>query len=98
MTVICHVCGSANWDQRSGSLRDAPSVGVMESSDCGLVTPDGTHPVKIDYAPGSMHGGTHLDITKSRVEGSQDDLRRVRAILDLINEGETLLDVGCGAG
>jgi len=62
------------------------------------VTPDGTHPVKINYVSGSMHGAAGLDLTHSRVEGFHDDVRRVRAILDLVDEGETVLDVGCGVG
>jgi 2-polyprenyl-3-methyl-5-hydroxy-6-metoxy-1,4-benzoquinol methylase len=98
MAVICYVCGCSNWDQRSGALRDAPSVGIIECSNCGLVTPDGTHPVKINYAAGSMHGTGTLNVTQSRVESYQDDSRRVCAILDLVDEGETVLDIGCGAG
>ena len=98
VAAICYVCGSTNWDPKSGSLRDAPSVGVKACSDCGLVIPDAKHPVEIDYASGSMHGSEPLDVAQSRIEGSQDDLRRVRAIFDLMNEGETILDIGCGAG
>jgi len=88
MAVICYVCGSAKWDQRSGSLRDAPSVGIIECSDCGLVTPDSAHPVKIDYASGSMHGAVGLDPIQSRTEGFHDDQRRVHAMLDQMDKGE----------
>ena len=98
MSGACYVCGVTEWITRVGSLRDAPSVGVVECSNCGLVVPAVVPAVVIDYAAGSMHGDGAFDLAEWRANGAEDDKRRAAAVQALLNLGDRVLDVGCGLG
>ena len=98
MSGTCYVCGGTVWTTRSGSLRDSPSVGVVECAECGLVVSAQPPQVVIDYVAGTMHGETQLDVTAARADGATDTLRRVAKIQPMLNSEDTVLEVGCGSG
>jgi rubredoxin len=98
MSRACYVCGVTEWTTRVGSLRDAPSVGVVECSNCGLVVPAEVPPVVIDYAAGTMHGNAPIDWVGQREIGAEDNQRRAAEVRTLLDAGDSVLDVGCGSG
>ena len=98
MFATCYVCGGTEWITRVGSLRDAPSIGVVECRDCGLVVPAGAPQVAIDYWAGTMHGDAPIDLAEWRNSCAEDDQRRVKAVQSLLNAGDAVLDIGCGSG
>ena len=98
MPPDCYVCGGTVWTTRVGSLRDAPSVGLVECTECGLVVSAEPPQVVIDYAAGTMHGEAPIDVAAARTDGATDTLRRVAKIQPMLNSEDTVLEVGCGSG
>ena len=99
MFNLCYVCGGVEWvTLRPGSLRDAPSVGVVECADCGLVVPAEVPSVVVDYAAGTMHGDAPIDSVGQRETGAEDNQRRAAEVRTLLDAGDSVLDVGCGSG
>ena len=98
MSGACYVCGGVEWITRVGSLRDAPSVGVVECRDCGLVVPAEVPPVVVDYATGTMYGNAPIDFVGWRDTGAEDNQRRAAEVRALLHAGDSVLDVGCGSG
>ena len=98
MSGACYVCGGVEWITRVGSLRDAPSVGVVECRDCGLVVPAEVPPVVVDYATGTMYGDAPIDFVGWRDTGAADNQRRAAEVRALLHAGDSVLDVGCGSG
>jgi len=88
-----------NWISISGSVRDAPAVGVRQCGDCGLVTHNSNLHELVNYADGTMHNwaGGYGELSENP-EG--DPQRRLEALLKLRSQyklGE-LLDFGSGDG
>jgi 2-polyprenyl-3-methyl-5-hydroxy-6-metoxy-1,4-benzoquinol methylase len=98
MASSCYVCGGSSRRSRRGRLRDAPEVGVIECGHCGLVTPETADAVLVNYEAGSMHGDATVSIAEWREACAVDDVRRVQAVTALLQSGESVLDVGFGAG
>jgi len=93
--------GGANcqWVKRAGSVRDFPSVGLIECGTCHLVAHEKDLRQKISYETGTMHSwasgyGVSLE------SPSGDTSRRVGAITRLAKEFkiENILDFGSGKG
>lgn len=84
---------------RSGSVRDANTVGVKECQECSLVIH--TEPLRqlINYESGSMRNWSngHGDQTN---KPSNDTIRRFDSIVELskTHSISRILDIGCGEG
>ena len=88
---------------RSGSVRDANSVGVKECQECSLVIHSEPLRQLVNYESGSMgnwSNGYGDQSNEPSNEPSNDTVRRFDSIVDLskIYSIKRILDVGCGEG
>ena len=51
----CYLCGCGEHKKREGSVRDDPSIGILECSGCGLVFLDTHKTSRKFYEQGAMH-------------------------------------------
>lgn len=84
---------------RSGSVRDASSIGVEECQECSLVIHSQPLNQLVNYESGSM-GDWSCGYGDKTAKPSYDILRRFNAVVDLSNKCSIhrILDVGCGEG
>lgn len=94
----CYLCGSASFSVRKGRVRDAPSLQILECSNCGLVSLSSLDHIQPGFYENSgMHGAAHTPIETWLKETEWDDQRRFEMLkAELPNK--KLLDFGCGAG
>lgn len=95
----CYLCGGEELKKREGSVRDNPSLDVMECSRCGLVFLSSFSHIKESfYEDAKMHDGEiDVDIEAWIRETEYDDERRFNWLEPLV-KGKSVLDFGCGTG
>ena len=93
----CYLCGGADYGVRKGSVRDAPSLTVLECVNCGLVTLSSfEHIASGHYEESGMHGDALPSIEWWLRESARDDQRRYDMLKSLL-VNHRVLDFGCGA-
>jgi 2-polyprenyl-3-methyl-5-hydroxy-6-metoxy-1,4-benzoquinol methylase len=97
-TIIeCYLCGSDSLFQRTGCVRDNPTINVLECNECGLVFLSSfDHITETFYENSGMHT-SEVDREAWQRETAWDDERRVISFRRII-ENKSLLDFGCGNG
>lgn len=94
----CYLCGSTEFKQRPGSVRDNPGLTIYECTSCGLVFLSSFEHIQDQFYENSgIHGKVPLDIQKWLNLGEWDDARRFQYLKPLLST-RSLLDFGCGAG
>lgn len=94
----CYLCGSTEFKQEPGSVRDNPELTIYECTSCGLVFLSSSEHIKDNfYEDSGMHGKERLDIPKWLNQCEWDDTRRFQYLKSLL-PNRSLLDFGCGAG
>src|SRR5258707_74650 len=94
----CYLCSGTEFLHREGSVRDAPSLQILECLQCGLVTLSShAHISPEHYAQSGMHGDDIPSIDAWLKDSATDDERRFEHLKPyLVNR--SVLDFGCGAG
>jgi 2-polyprenyl-3-methyl-5-hydroxy-6-metoxy-1,4-benzoquinol methylase len=94
----CYLCSGSEFLKREGSVRDAPSLHILECRRCGLVTLSShAHIAPEHYAQSGMHGDDIPTIDAWLKDSAIDDERRFELLKPyLVNR--SVLDFGCGAG
>lgn len=93
----CYLCRSDSFTVRKGSVRDYPSLKILECESCGLVMLDSfdhVHPGH--YENSGMHGGAPISMEQWLNETEWDDQRRFEMLKAAI-VNRKVLDFGCGA-
>ena len=86
------------WVLIPGSVRDQPGVGLLQCSDCHLVTHSKDLSQDVNYESGTMHDWAS-GYSDSLAPPVEDINRRLEAIRAMPNAGsKKLLDFGCGFG
>ena len=86
------------WVLISGSVRDQPDVGLLQCSDCHLVTHSKDLSQDVNYESGTMHDWAS-GYSDSLAPPVEDINRRLEALRAMPNAGsKKLLDFGCGFG
>jgi 2-polyprenyl-3-methyl-5-hydroxy-6-metoxy-1,4-benzoquinol methylase len=94
----CYLCQSRKIRSRSGSVRDNPSLKILECGSCGLVFLSSfDHINRGFYENSGMHAGETLDIKTWIRETEWDDERRFQFSKSFL-PNRVLLDFGCGTG
>ena len=94
----CYLCGSTEFKQRPGSVRDNPELAIHECTSCGLVFLSSFEHISDSlYEDSGMHGKEPLDIQKWLNQCEWDDTRRFQYLKPLLTN-RSLLDFGCGPG
>jgi 2-polyprenyl-3-methyl-5-hydroxy-6-metoxy-1,4-benzoquinol methylase len=96
--MSCYLCNSKEYNKRSGSVRDNPSIDILECSNCGLVYLSSLNHIKQGhYEESGMHDESELNIDTWLKETHNDDDRRYQFVKEKITN-KTVLDFGCGIG
>lgn len=96
--VECYLCKSDRHHQRTGTVRGAPELKVLECDNCGLVFLSSFEHIQPQhYSDSGMHGDALPAIEDWIRESEADDERRYRSLLPALT-GKRVLDFGCGAG
>lgn len=97
-TMTCYLCNHSKFGIRNGTVRDDPSLQVLECGNCGLVMLSSLQHIKAGhYEDSGMHGTDLPSIESWLKETEHDDNRRFEMLKpNLINS--KVLDFGCGAG
>jgi 2-polyprenyl-3-methyl-5-hydroxy-6-metoxy-1,4-benzoquinol methylase len=87
------------WLSRRGSVRDYPSVGIVECSNCSLVTHAQDLRNRVNYQSGSMHSWAQ-GYGQTLPQVGSDVSRRLDAIkeISIHSKVKTILDFGSGSG
>ncbi len=94
----CDLCDCAKFRTRKGTIRDNPSLQILECESCGLVMLSSLeHIKKQHYENSGMHEENILPIDQWPQETEIDDQRRLDSIRSML-PNRRLLDFGCGAG
>ncbi len=95
--MTCYLCTHPEFIVRKGAVRDAPSLQILECSNCGLVTLSSIYHITTGhYEASGMHGYKLPLIDEWLSETEQDDQRRFEMLKNaLVNR--KVLDFGCGA-
>jgi SAM-dependent methyltransferase len=96
---FCPLGHSKSWFPRSGSVRDAPSVGLVECRECGIVSHSVDLRSSVDYADGTMHE-REKDNSEELNDPTSDVSRRVEQVKRVLGDKPPgyVLDLGCGEG
>jgi len=96
--ATCYLCGHSDFSRRSGSVRDATSLQILECGNCGLVALSSLQHIQDShYANSGMHGDLLPSVDAWLRESEHDDKRRFDMLeSSLVNS--RVLDFGCGAG
>ena len=98
ISLKCYLCGSEYSHKRPGTVRDDPSIDVLECDGCGLVYLSSQgHIGTGHYEKSGMHGGKQPDIDAWIKDTVVDDERRF-AFLKQRLKGVKIIDFGCGVG
>lgn len=96
--MTCYLCHHPEERKRKGSVRDDPSLDIVECVNCGLVGLASTrHILDGHYEESGMHGGTPPSMATWLRETERDDSRRFE-MLETSIVNRKVLDFGCGAG
>ena len=94
----CYLCQSSHFIPRPGSVRDQPSLGILECVDCGLVQLSSKSHIQDGHYEGSgMHGREIISVEQWLADSTKDDSRRFEMMKTKLPR-KRLLDFGCGAG
>ena len=95
---VCYLCNHRRLTERSGVVRDAPAMRILECAGCGLVQiEDDTHISEGFYEGSGMHGEYPVTVDHWLREAEWDDKRRFEQLKALI-VNSLILDFGSGAG
>jgi len=95
--MTCYLCSHANFSLRPGSVRDNPSLRILECDNCGLVSLSSLQHIQArHYANSGMHGNTLPSVEAWLRDSEHDDQRRFE-MLKSVMVNSKLLDFGCGA-
>jgi 2-polyprenyl-3-methyl-5-hydroxy-6-metoxy-1,4-benzoquinol methylase len=95
--MICYLCKSSDFFPRDGTVRDDPSLKILECAQCGLVMLDTLHHISsVNYADASVYGNDSLSIESRLKQLDQHDERHLEMLEDSIANSR-LLDFGCGS-
>ncbi|MCI7046828.1 class I SAM-dependent methyltransferase [Helicobacter sp.] len=103
----CYLCGSKNYFNREGKVRDNPSIQILECEDCGLVFLDKQNTGDVFYEENNMLNENFFKFTKRDGESLEAKTREfyihnalfVEKRFKLIKQllvGKKLLDFGSG--
>ncbi len=93
----CYLCGSKNYKERAGKVRDNNCLKVLECSFCGLVFLSSfSHYNENFYENSNMHESDY-NINEWLKKTERDDVRRFKFLEQKI-ENKNILDFGCGNG
>lgn len=94
---VCYLCGGTDFIKRSGSVRDNPSLEILECKNCGLVFLSSFDHIKQGfYENSNMFNWNKITIEEYEKTCLKDDERRYNQFKEAIN-GKSILDFGCGA-
>lgn len=95
----CYVCGSKDFFQRNGEVRDDSSIKILECNQCGLVFLDTQKTNEAFYENNQMHNQADVyELTQRRnmiLDGYAFNKKRLEFLFDGI-VGKDLLDFGSG--
>lgn len=95
--MACYLCNHADFSVRKGAVRDAPSLQILECTNCGLVALSSLEHIRDGhYEASGMHGDDLPSIESWLRETEQDDQRRFE-MLKAAMVNRKVLDFGCGA-
>ncbi|MDD3296568.1 MAG: class I SAM-dependent methyltransferase [Candidatus Omnitrophica bacterium] len=98
MNIECYLCKNKQLKERSGNVRDNPSLKVLECSSCGLVFLSSFEHIKDDfYEKSGIHNSQVPPIEAWDKEANADGIRHFESLKDKL-VGSSLLDFGCGTG
>ena len=93
----CYLCDTSDFSLRKGTVRDNPSLKILECSNCGLVVLDSQQHIQAGhYEESGMHGDEMPSIESWLHDTEQDDQRRFEMLEPLLVNSK-VLDFGCGA-
>jgi 2-polyprenyl-3-methyl-5-hydroxy-6-metoxy-1,4-benzoquinol methylase len=93
----CYLCGQSRFHNRKGSVRDNPSLQILECQDCGLVALSSSDHIKTGhYEESGMHGDDVPPISAVLRSTTEDDQRRFDLLQSLL-VNRKVLDFGCGS-
>jgi len=96
--VRCYLCNGTGFSERKGTVRDDPSLRILECDGCGLVTLSSLSHIKPGhYEDSGMHGEELRSIESWLRESDGDDQRRFEMLKPAMAD-RRVLDFGCGAG
>jgi 2-polyprenyl-3-methyl-5-hydroxy-6-metoxy-1,4-benzoquinol methylase len=94
----CYLCNHPDFRVRKGVVRDAPSLQILECTNCSLVVLSSFQHLQAGhYEESGMHGDVLPSIESWLRETEQDDQRRFE-ILKAALVNRKVMDFGCGAG
>lgn len=94
----CYICKNRNFRKRPGTVRDMPSLDIIECASCGLVClSDFSHINDSFYENSQMISNTCGTIEKWTAVTERDDNRRFDTLRETIKH-KKILDFGCGNG
>lgn len=94
--VTCFLCGSTNYKEREGSVRDNDALKILECTNCGLVFLSTLEHISEDYYQESnMSEG--FSVEQWLNETHTDDMRRFEFVKEMIINKD-IIDFGSGAG
>jgi len=94
----CYLCQSTAFRPRKGKVRDAPTLDILVSTNCGLVALSSQAHIELGFYENSgMHGVQPIPIDRWLKETYCDDQRRFESLASLISN-KRILDFGCGSG
>lgn len=93
----CYLCNSFSLATRKGTVRDNPTIKIVECNECGLVFLSHTEQITPGFYENSgMHSYSPIQIDEWLKETETDDQRRFELVKNLI-ANKNVLDFGCGA-
>lgn len=90
----CYLCGSNDYFQREGSVRDNPDIKILECNTCGLVFLNKQETNDGYYENGKMYRKEIMSLVDTY---NNDNLRRIKQMQDLLKNAN-VLDFGSGYG
>jgi 2-polyprenyl-3-methyl-5-hydroxy-6-metoxy-1,4-benzoquinol methylase len=94
--VTCFLCGSTDYRERNGSVRDNDTLKILECNHCGLVFLSNLEHINEDYYQESnMSEG--FSVQQWLNETHTDDTRRFEFVKEMIINKD-IIDFGSGAG
>lgn len=93
----CYLCGSNQFINRDGHVRDNANLKIFECVNCGLVFLSSHDHINDMFYEDSNMSNDSLNLIQWRKETYDDDKRRFYSLMSDIND-KTVLDYGCGNG
>ncbi|MBQ6516138.1 class I SAM-dependent methyltransferase [bacterium] len=93
----CYLCGSTEFEEVRGIVRDNPDIKVKRCKKCSLISLDSTNHIDEKfYADGKMRSNNFVPELWAE-KAYPDDFRRFKFLKNKI-KNKTVVDFGCGAG